>query len=431
MIKLGVITAQHSINSIKKIEPLIEGQCSITYIPYKKIDEILHLYKKNHLFYDGILFSGNMGYNIAKQNLKEFETPTYFLDITEGDFYKQLFVISNSNKTINFSRVCMDLLKTENIFQSLRSVLSKDEFPQLIELTFNNDLYEDAFSNYLLLWKEKKIDLVVTRISNIVNLLKDAGIPTVFIFPSTESVLEQVKNIVNELQITNLLDQQDAIGVVSIEKNNDELNNIKLHKALLEYNDLHHELSAIMKKEDCFQVITSQADLKMLTNDYHSCSLLEYLTDVLSTDVHIGWGIGSTFYQANSNAYTANAQAVNTNRSSSFVITNNDEIIGPLGEDTCLQFTNKIDSHLQNLSEIIGISTVHIQKILALLQKLQTDEITAEDLAYQLGVSVRQANRILKKMEDTKVAVVTFKKSEKLRGRPKKQYKIDFSNVGN
>ncbi|MGX9134746.1 transcriptional regulator [Rummeliibacillus sp. JY-2-4R] len=431
MIKLGVITAQHSINSIKKIEPLLEGQCSITYIPYKKIDEITLLYKNNHLFFDGILFSGSMGYTIAKQDLKEFETPTYFLDITEGDFYKQLFVISNSNKTIKFSRVCMDLFNTENNYQSLYEVLPEDEFPQLIELTFNNDLYEDAFSKYLCLWKEKRIDLVVTRISNIVNLLKDAGIPTVFIFPSTESLLEQVKNIANELQITNLLDQQDAIGVVSIDKNNDELNNIKLHKALLEYNDLHHELSAIVKKDDNFQVITSQADLKMLTNDYQSCGLLEYLTDVLSLQVHIGWGIGTTFYQASSNAYTAHAQAVSTNSSCSYVITNNDEIIGPLGEDTCLQFTNKIDTQLQNLSESIGISTMQIQKILALLQKLQTDEITAEDLAYQLGVSVRQANRILKKMEDKKVAMVTFKKSEKLRGRPKKQYKIDFSNVGN
>ena len=48
------------------------------------------------------------------------------MDITEGDFYKRLFAISNSNKNLNFARVSMDLINKENNFMGLKEVLNEE-----------------------------------------------------------------------------------------------------------------------------------------------------------------------------------------------------------------------------------------------------------------------------------------------------------------
>ena len=433
MIKIGVITAQHSIPEIKQIEPYIEDDCLITYLPYKQVDEIMDLYEQNHIFFDGILFSGNLGYNLLLQKIGEFRTPTYYLDITEGDFYKQLFSINITHKRLNFSRVGMDVIAPDNNFLDLHNVIAENEFPKIIEVNYNEKLYEYALSQYLSLWNNGEIDLVLTRISNIVNSLKTSNIPTIFIFPSKESILEQVKFIISELQINKLQESQGAIGIVTLRNQatllNDELQLVMLYKALLEYNSLHKVFSVIQNKSNRFELITTQADLKLTTTNYTKSDLQDYLLNVLPFEVNIGWGIGSTFYEAKKNAQIANNQAATEQTSSTFVITANKEVIGPLGDDIDLALETTNYPQLQKISDVTGISIVHLKKLLVLWNKLEESEVSADDIAYQLNVSNRQANRILNKLEDVGVATVSHKRQEKLKGRPKKIYSFEFSNT--
>ena len=154
--------------------------------------------------------------------------------------------------------------------------------------------------------------------------------------------------------------------------------------------------------------------------------VLQYLEETLPFHVNIGWGIGTTLYQAKKSAQTANKQAKSIDFPCSYVITANEEVIGPLGYDTCLHYTNKVDPHLEKLSETLGLSILQIQKIIAVASKLQTNELTANDLAYYLGLTLRQANRILNKLEENGAVEITYRKQEKLRGRPKKVYKLNF-----
>ena len=433
MIKIGVITAQHSIPEIKQIEPYIEDDCLITYLPYKQVDEIIDLYEQNHIFFDGILFSGNLGYNLLLQKIGEFRTPTYYLDITEGDFYKQLFSINITHKRLNFSRVGMDVIAPDNNFLDLHNVITENEFPKIIEVNYNEKLYDYALSQYLSLWNNGEIDLVLTRISNIVNSLKTSNIPTIFIFPSKESILEQVKFIISELQINKLQESQGAIGIVTLRNQatliNDELQLVMLYKALLEYNSLHKVFSVIQNKSNRFELITTQADLKLTTTNYTKSDLQDYLLNVLPFEVNIGWGIGSTFYEAKKNAQIANNQAATEQTSSTFVITANKEVIGPLGDDIDLALETTNYPQLQKISDVTGISIVHLKKLLVLWNKLEESEVSADDIAYQLNVSNRQANRILNKLEDVGVATVSHKRQEKLKGRPKKIYSFEFSNT--
>lgn len=433
MLKIGVITANHSIEMIKQVEAYLPHDCELTFIPYRQIKEITDLYERNHLYYDGILFSGRLAYNIMQQHAKEFPTPTFYLEITEGDFYKNLFAIRNQYKELDFSRVFIDFLEEYEDSFKLSEVLNEDERPYASQLEYAEDIYEKTLQKHLALWHEGKIDFAITRLSNIVHRLHEAGIPNTFIFPSKESIWEQLQQIIHELQISHLQENQWAIGIITLKDDTSEsdqdFKQVLLYKALLEFNHQTKFFSIIQRQRNGFEVVTSHAELRTMTNDFTNCSVIHYLTNALPFQVNIGWGVGTTLYQTKKDAYTANKEAQENDFSCSFLITDQEEVIGPLGMENCIEYSMSVDPEIERLSEILDISSLHIQKIMAVLAKKQSNELTSDDLAYHLGHTVRQANRILNKLEEKGVVETIYRKQEKLRGRPKKVYRIDFRKM--
>ncbi|MGE8077415.1 hypothetical protein [Peribacillus loiseleuriae] len=57
------------------------------------------------------------------------------------------------------------------------------------------------------------------------------------------------------------------------------ISQVLLHKALLEFNEKEKALSVIQRKLANFDIITSQADLRKLTNEFTGCSVLKYLNE--------------------------------------------------------------------------------------------------------------------------------------------------------
>ncbi|MCM3711922.1 transcriptional regulator [Sporosarcina luteola] len=430
MLKIGVITASHSIEMIKQVESYLPDHCELTFIPYRQIKEITVLYEQHHLYYDGILLSGRLAYKILLQHSTVLPTPTFYLEITEGDFYKHLFAIRNQFKELDFSRVFIDFLgEYEDSFR-LYEVLKEDERPYSSQLEYADDIYEKTLQKHLTLWAEGKIDFAITRLSNIVHHLNEAGIPNTFIFPSKESIWEQLQQIIHELQISHLQENQWAIGIITITDDADDseldFKQVLLHKALLEFNHHTNYFSIIQRQRKGFEVVTSHAELKKITNDFTNCAAINYLTNALPFQVNIGWGVGTTLYQTKKDAYIANNEAAANDFSSAYLIRDREEVIGPLGMDSCIEYSVSINPEIEKLSENLEISSLHIQKIMAVLAKNQSNELTSEDLAYHLGHTVRQANRILNKLEEKGVVETIYRKQEKLRGRPKKVYRIDF-----
>ena len=67
--------------------------------------------------------------------------------------------------------------------------------------TLNKNLYETLKNNYINLKKEKKIDIVLTRISNMVNFLKSEKISFDFLFPSEENIKNTVLEVIKDIKI--------------------------------------------------------------------------------------------------------------------------------------------------------------------------------------------------------------------------------------
>ena len=174
MIKLAILTPRNSYENIKKY--LKDIECEIKYIFYDNLYDLESLYLKNAQEYDGIITSGPIGYEIIKNSVELF-TPLYHFDISKGDLYKYLFNILKKNPKIDFSRVYIDFISPEKKEYWFQDVFKKEEEPIFYQINFSNkNLYETLKSNYINLKKENKIDMVLTRISNMIKFLKNEKI---------------------------------------------------------------------------------------------------------------------------------------------------------------------------------------------------------------------------------------------------------------
>ncbi|RAN86544.1 transcriptional regulator [Bacillus sp. SRB_28] len=438
MVRLGVLTAQHSLKELSMVPPRLQESCEIVMLPYQRLHETRELYQQNQQHVDGFVMA-ELAYMYLTEEWESFAVPTYKFQISEQEFYKQLFQIVIENRDLNVSRVYIDFITSHNDFLGLKQILDEKDMPFTVSVSQVTDqIYEEVLNEHIKLWQDGKIDLSLTRFSNIVEDLISHGMPHVFLFPSPDSLVQQFEQIINELVAIKLAESQIAIGYVTIGAleevrqniNEWELQQILLHKSLLEFSAEQRIPFFIQKSNGSFEMLSSYKELKIITDNLTQCQLITYLGESLPFPVYIGWGVGNTMYKARTNAQSANNISVSTGIPSTYVMTDMDQVVGPLGEGNCLEYRNMVNDYIQRMSEETGISTLQLQKIMAVLSKTQSQELTAEDLAYHLGVTVRSANRILNRLEENGVARTLYKKQEKLRGRPKKIYQIMFSAEG-
>ncbi|MFJ7183350.1 helix-turn-helix domain-containing protein [Lysinibacillus xylanilyticus] len=437
MIRLGVLIAQHSLKEIKTVPDRLRESCEIIMIPYQRLQETIDLYQQNMHDVDGFVLT-ELAYHYLTDQWVNFPIPTYYFQITKEEFYEKLLQISLSNRTLEFSRIYIDFLASQNNFLGLKDVLSEKDMPHLVSISeVTDDGYEQVLNEHIQLWQEGKIDLSLTRLSNIVDDLTRHGIPHIFLFPSTDSVIQQFEQIINELSVIKLAENQIAIGHVSIGYSDTTKQNINewefqqmlLHKSLLEFNTEQEVPFLIQISNGCFELISSYKEVKTLTNNLSQCLLISYLSKVLPFQVHIGWGVNNTIYKARINAQYANRLSITSRPHGTFVVTDSNKVIGPLNEGDNLENFKEINKSIQRISKDVEISTLQLQKIMAVMKKTSSNEMTAEELAYHLDVTVRSANRILNRLEEKGVARILYKKQEKLRGRPKKIYHIEFTGL--
>ena len=216
MIKLAILTPKNSYENIKKSLKGIE--CEIKYIFYNNLYDLEDLYLKNAQEYDGIITSGPIGYEIIKNSIELF-TPLYHFDISKGDLYKYLFNILKENPQINFSRVYIDFISPEKKEYWFQNIFKKEEEPIFYKIDFSNkNLYETLKNNYINLKSENKIDIVLTRISNMVEFLKNENISFDFLFPSEENIRNTVLEVIKDIKILKSEKKQIIFGKILLNK---------------------------------------------------------------------------------------------------------------------------------------------------------------------------------------------------------------------
>ena len=399
MIKLAILTPKNSSEKIKN--SLKEITCEIKYIFYNNLYDLEELYLKNAQKYDGIITSGPIGYEIIKNSVELF-TPLYHFDISKGDLYKYLFNILKENPKIDFSRVYIDFISPEKKEYWFKDIFKKEEEPIFYQINFSNkNLYETLKNNYINLKKEKKIDIVLTRISNMVNFLKSEKISFDFIFPSEENIKNTVLEVIKDIKILKSEKKQIIFGKLLFDK-------ISI--------DIEEEIHSISK--NCIiKILDKNIEILMLYEDFINSNIALNLKKKFRNNFLSGWGKGNNINEARHNAEKSYIKNKETNTEVIYLVSTNSETI--LSEINAKKKKNiEIIEKLKKLN----ITKQNSEKLIELFKN--QEKVSCANLADYLNISERTANRLLLKLEENSLAISNLIKIN--RGRPKKIYTFSF-----
>ncbi len=399
MIKLAILTPKNSSEKIKN--SLKEITCEIKYIFYNNLYDLEELYLKNAQKYDGIITSGPIGYEIIKNSVELF-TPLYHFDISKGDLYKYLFNILKENPKIDFSRVYIDFISPEKKEYWFKDIFKKEEEPIFYQINFSNkNLYETLKNNYINLKKEKKIDIVLTRISNMVNFLKSEKISFDFLFPSEENIKNTVLEVIKDIKILKSEKKQIIFGKLLFDK-------ISI--------DIEEEIHSISK--NCIiKILDKNIEILMLYEDFINSNIALNLKKKFRNNFISGWGKGNNINEARHNAEKSYIKNKETNTEVIYLVSTNSEII--LSEINAKKKKNI--EIIEKLKEL-NITKQNSEKLIELFKN--QEKVSCANLANYLNISERTANRLLLKLEENSLAISNLIKIN--RGRPKKIYTFSF-----
>ncbi len=287
---------------------------------------------------------------------------------------------------------------------------------------------EEYARKHLELWKNGEIDVSITRFSSIMHQLQDSNLPIYFAYPSLSYVEYVCLATAQEVTIKNLRENQPSAILVNpaIEKDAEDME--KRQKALLRaVNRFSNvmQIDYLVQKEylGC-EILTNRKTVETITDGFSICKLQAFLKSKLDFDVHIGYGIGATLYQARINAVDANREASLSLSSSSCLINEKDELIFSLKGLQPFVISRNISEPVKKLSKISGLSTLTIQKVFSVAKTMEGHKITSEEMSHKLAITQRSANRFLSSLKNCGLAEVVEQRQSTTKGRPILVYKI-------
>lgn len=184
-------------------------------------------------------------------------------------------------------------------------------------------------------------------------------------------------------------------------------------------------LDVIFKEEhENIHMFTSASIVDLLTSDQTQCHLSQILRKNYHMSVSIGYGIGRNIAAAKLHASAALKQSQLSG--SSFIIDKDQKVIGPLNTDCCLEINGQISPEISKIAKQCKLSTLTIQKLITITKMNGNTRLTTQELAERLGVSIRNANRILKNLKTGGIATLVYTQSSISKGRPINIYELNF-----
>src|SRR5690625_12828 len=400
---------------------------------YEKLEEVKESYERNIHFLDGVLFSGLLAHMFVKDTYGEFTKPVAYLKLSDADFYKKMFQIIHKHPNIDFSKVFIDFHVESEEVQNFIEQFPEDKRPQVIsddEIYITSDAYERLLKLHHDIHQSNKVNRSFTRFVNIMSSLDKANIQYDYFEISDKTIHQTLFDLINEVNLHYLRDNQIVFSQVSLSQVPEHLKEIRLlnvHSLLLDFNkQMNHQLQ-IRESSTGFTVITTYASLETISNNFSACLLLEHLAKFIQEPIHIGWGIGKSFIQAQANAKKACNYSIHNQVSSTYVIENDNTVIGPLvsplfSDDESVPYDSAL---LNRIQADVNMTQDHIHKILLAFKLLKSEQIASAEFAEVIGITVRSANRILKRAEEEKLIFSTIDTTSGLQGRPRKLYRLN------
>ena len=296
MITISIVSPQKSMDVINRAISHNDFGCIFRKYVYDQLEEITDIYEQCKDNCDVIFFSGELGYSYILSHVDNIQVPCTFVSYEEKDILSILLNFVIRYPEIPLTRIYIDFLTPVNDFKNLKKYLAPEYMPYCFENPVYN--YETLRERAEELWNEKKIDMMLTRTTNQLEVLNKLKIPYIHFLPSEEMVRDSINTAIDTIrlrqknQISKLVILIKLMYPEHITSQEREYLEITLHKYLL---DFRREFSYDFSIHAVSNRFELDLDSDLYKNSFDRIrDLITYLDQKGDLEFRLGAGFGSS-----------------------------------------------------------------------------------------------------------------------------------------
>lgn len=437
-----IITSKYLHPYIQNAFEKFRNDCNIIFADYVTFDHVADIYKRYEEIADGFMISGSATVSVIEHQIGEFKKPIIAFQADSLSFYQTLATLFLGQRDLSPERCIFDFIlplsqDMENASDSTVSYFIQHlDQKQLDETMYAwikrnttgdfSQIVSTIANKIITLWENKKIDMVLCSYSSIVPLLKEKKIPYHFFYPVKEQLEEQIKELLIQIQFEKYIENLPAAIAISCQHETIEQTQTGNIREVLQQIKKDFLMDAIIQSEaDIHYIYTTHRAILILTKNFEIGYFPSMLKDNYQIPAFVGYGVGNTISEAKKHAEYALRESKNSN--GCFVMTESRQLIGPLDASQMPDIQQDFSETLFKTAEACKLSTLTIQKLVSIIKITGSCEFTTKELANYLEVTDRNANRILRNLENGGAATIIHTRSTTSKGRPVKVYRLNLS----
>ncbi|MFD2083837.1 hypothetical protein [Brevibacillus brevis] len=429
MSKVGIVGPKDSVELMVAVGREFSDRMTLIPHIYQRVEEVATIVTENEMEIDIWFFSGVGPYSIAKEHIRKQKA--FFPQINASVLTKVLLeMVYRDGFTLD--RVSFDTVSEAHFRETLEELGMQCENPYL------NPYQEFRLTAHLVdyhtrLIQEGKVDACVTGMLSVTEELKRRGIKVYRMGFTRLTFREIFKQILQEGETLHFKRSQIAvqlIEVTDIEKLVNEPANayelrrldLKLQELVLDYTEsISGSFVAVGNSK--FIIFSTRGSFED-NPEFHPTILLEKIKLLTNSNASMGIGFGVTALSAERNAQLALGHAKN-HRDAAILVDHDGSIEGPLRQTNSISYEYWTqDKEMSENLKKAGVSITTFNKIISVQKALGQKYISASMIAEWMGMTPRNARRILSDLAEHNIIELIGEETPTNRGRPRKIYRI-------
>lgn len=401
--------------------------------------ELPEIYRKHRDRFDGFVVTGNIAREVLLRSRGDDDKPLHSISGLSVEYYQEFFRLINADRSIDFSRVKLDSSLwlpgrgPQSVEEFLEQRMSVEKEQVAVARTLSMEQLEQAdqiiLDNARRALAAGEMDLVVCRFSTAYQVLQQAGIPCTFVYPDPDNILDTLMRLLQDIRLERLSDSLPAVIFLTAEVfqagalSDVSADSVGVQKCLLEFDQEYTTGFLIKRAAGGFEIYTTRHAVRRITEGFSVCPLRRYMFSRLGLEVFVGYGVGRDVMRARSHALDACAASRRDGRS--YAVLQDGNLVGPLDLQVAGGRSDTLPQAPQ-VAECSGLSVPTIQRIASVSRLLNSSELTTQELANAMQVTVANANRFLNALVKSGQAHIVTEKRSASKGRPRRVYRLDF-----
>ncbi|MBS2968766.1 hypothetical protein J9317_08355 [Metabacillus sp. KIGAM252] len=373
---------------------------------------------------DILLFSGKKPYQQAfKEN--KFKIPVHYIPLKGSGLYRSLHRLKN--KTGDLSGLSIDTLSLQQVQSALQELDEKPKFIKAMDVP-NVEMH----MNHMAI---EKCTGVLTGNKAVAAELEMAGISAEWVTPTKGDIVVALERALLSTEKRKSLEAQIVIGTIRIgdygrfmesaaSEHDFQREKLKLHAKILDYAEsLEGHLTDLGGEHYVFA--TTRGAFERVTEGYKHIPLLEEAKQINQRMLSMGIGFGYTASEAGEHSRIALRQASEYGINQCFIVREDKSAVGPIEMASPMVYRlSSSDAKVMDRAKRAGMSAIHLERMLAKLNRTEKEFYTAHEMASLLNVTIRTAHRILHQWTEAGIAAAAGEEKLKSKGRPRQLYRI-------